>query len=339
MSKTGLQASVRIFTALSLFVVGSCGIDQGGVRVQSEPVDGTVVVSGPITGFGSVIANGLELGTSGTEVRIDGVPAAESDLRIGELIRAIAIRENASLRAASIELEKNVVGPVDAIDAVNGTCSVLGQLVRVDDYTRYDLSGAGGLAAVHLADRIVVSGFALSAGEILATYIGPADPNAALQLTGAVSNPDPAMLRFDLGTLTVDYSQSGIFDIPTGMLEAGTLIEVRGTTVTDGVLFADEIRAVAFAPGVLNAKSTALTTTEASYVGTSTATLDANFIGIVSDIDLPRRVSLGGVDVVLDGDTQILGGNATDITVGSRIQVEGRIPVAGEIHATGIRLF
>lgn len=339
MSRTSLQAAGRIVTVLSLLSLASCGIDQGGARVQPEPMNRTVIVSGPITGFGSVFVNGLELGTSGAVVRIDGVAVAESDLRIGQIIRAVAVRENGSLRAALIEHEENVIGPVDAIDTADGTFGVLGQLVRVDSSTRYDLPGAGGLAAINLQDRIVVSGFALSAGEILATYIAQANPNAPLQLTASVANADPAMLRFDLGGLTIDYSRSGILDVPSGIPTDGTVVEVRGSTVANGILVADEIRSLSLAPGVLTAQSTALTTAEAAYVATTSTTVDANFVGIVSDINLPGRISLGGVDVLLDADTVILGGNAADIAVGSRLQVEGTTVLAGQIQAARVRLF
>src|SRR5262245_1475448 len=74
-------------------VVASCGIDQGGIdspSVIASQSAQTVLVSGPIDGFGSVHVNGLELDTSRAQVRIDGRAASEADLRVGQMIRVVA---------------------------------------------------------------------------------------------------------------------------------------------------------------------------------------------------------------------------------------------------------
>jgi hypothetical protein len=326
-------------TAAMLCVAGACGIDQGGARIQpAAPSPTTIVVSGPITGFGSVHLNGLVLDTVGATVRIDGAPAVETNLHEGQMIRAIAERTGAALRALVIEQQENVIGPIDQIDATNGTMIVLGQRVRADDATRYDLPQVAGLVDLNAGDRVAISGFSLSGGEILATHIGGADPTAPYQLAGSIASADSLALRFDLGGLTVDYSQSGVFDVATGIPQVGAVVEVRGATLANGVLVADEVRTLSRLPGLFNAAATALSPAEAPLVSAPSAALEANFVGIVSDANLPGRVSLGGVDVLLDSTTQIVGGSATDLAVGRRLQVEGTISVLGQIRATRIQL-
>ena len=57
-------------------LLAACGIDQGGIERPPEAPQLTVI-SGPITGFGSVHVNGLVLDASTAQIRIDGAPAIE----------------------------------------------------------------------------------------------------------------------------------------------------------------------------------------------------------------------------------------------------------------------
>ena len=337
-----IETATPIRTVISttlLCIVTACGIDQGGARITpTAPSQATIVVSGPITGFGSIRLNGLVLDTVGATVSIDGAPAVEADLREGQMIRVIASRTGAAFRALSIEQRENVTGAIDQIDTANGTLTVLGQLVHTDAATRYDIPQVASLADLDIGDGIAISGFSLSGGEILATHIGGADPNGPFQLAGSIASTNSIALRFDLGGLTIDYSQSGVFDVPTGIPQVGALVEVRGAMLANGVLLADEVRTLTRLPGLFNSETTTLSPAEAPLVSADNPALEANFVGIVTETNLPGRVSLGGVDVLLDGAIQIIGGVAVDLTVGRRLQVEGTISVLGQIRATRIRL-
>ena len=90
-----MRASYKpVVTKLAIaLLVTSCGIDQGGYHppdVLSSQTAQTVLVSGPIDAFGSLHVNGLVLDTSRAQVRIDGRVASEADLRVGQMIRAVA---------------------------------------------------------------------------------------------------------------------------------------------------------------------------------------------------------------------------------------------------------
>jgi hypothetical protein len=321
-----------------------CGIDQGGARIELPPTAAasrTIVVMGPITGFGSVLVNGLRLDTTGAQIRIDGSPAAQADLREGQVIRAIAEQQGSLLRASLIEHEQNLVGPIDALDAVNGELTVLGQPVRADASTVYQSPLTNGLSDLSVGDRIAVSGLSLASGEILATYIAAAAPTAALQVSATITGTDIPSLRFDIGALTVDYSQAAVLDLANGLPAADVVVEVRGTTLSGGILIADQVRALTLVPGLFSAAATSLTGTGQSGAGpVSTAGgLAANFVGFVTDANLPGRITLGDVDVLLSATTSIVGGGVNDLLIGARLLVEGDVSAFGQIEADRITIF
>jgi hypothetical protein len=331
---------LTVLCVLELVLV-ACGIDQGGVRIPPTVNSGTLVVSGPITGFGSVLVNGLTLSTNGTEVLIDGKLASEADLRVGQIIRAIVRRDATGTRALLIEHEENLVGPVEAIDSANGTVTVLGQTVLIDSATRFDIPQALGIADLQITERIVVSGFPISAGELRATYIRRAGPTELFQITASISGLDIPGLIFGLGNLLIDYSQVAVLQIPNGMPAINLVVEVRGSVLAGGKLVAEEIRQLPLIPGLFDAAATALTPSETPIVGAAatSAVLEANFIGFISSENLPGRISLGDVDVLLDSGTIIVGGTVDDLSIADLIQVEGDISTFGQIQADRIRVF
>jgi len=342
--RRGPQRTATLCATAALCALAACGIDQGGVRVEPATVTRTTLVQGPITGFGSVLVNGLRLETTGTTVRVDGAPGAVADLRVGQMIRAVAAPENGGLRAIVIEQNANVVGPAADLDLVAGTLSVLGQQVATDSGTTFDVQGLTALADLAAGDVVRVSGLAMPTGAILATYIGRADPGEAYQITGAITAADAATLRFDIGALEVDYSQAGILDVAGGMPATGLVVEVTGTAFAGGVLVADAVRGLALVPGRFDSAATALTDVErpivnAAYDAFADEALAANFIGFITAVNPPGRITLGDVDVLIRAGTTVVGGAAADLVVGARVQIEGDVSTLGQIEAVRIRIF
>jgi hypothetical protein len=65
----------------------ACGVDQvAGIQGSGSPVAAGYTSVGPITGFGSVIVDGVEYSTTGAQIRIDDEPAPESQLRVGQIV-------------------------------------------------------------------------------------------------------------------------------------------------------------------------------------------------------------------------------------------------------------
>lgn len=323
--------------ALAALLVSSCGIDQGGVTDPPDPQP--VIVSGPITGFGSVLVNGLSLDTTDAQIVIDGSSSVPSGLRLGQMIRAIAVNVGGSYRAVSIGYQKNVVGSIQEIDLTAGTLKVLDQLILTDASTRYDIPQVSALTDLKTDDVVVISGLRTPSGEVLATYVGTA-PAGLLEIAAAITTVDEAAFRFQLGNLTIDYSAATLLDLPGGMPAPGLAVKVNGTTFSNGVLVAEQVRALALVPGLTNAAVTELTPIEAPLVSPPAAAsgFAANIAGFITAISLPDGISLDGVEVLIDGRTTVVGGFANDLRNGTQVRVEGPILGAGLIRASRITI-
>ncbi|HRD97740.1 MAG TPA: DUF5666 domain-containing protein, partial [Rubrivivax sp.] len=107
--------------------------------------------SGPITGFGSVIVNGVRFDdTAATVVDGEGSPRTRDDLRLGMTVEvesgAITVTQGAQAASARrIEFDCALRGPVTALDKAGGAFTLLGQRVVVDATTVFDDRLAGGL--------------------------------------------------------------------------------------------------------------------------------------------------------------------------------------------------
>ncbi|HEY7671380.1 MAG TPA: DUF5666 domain-containing protein [Gammaproteobacteria bacterium] len=328
-------SSLRAGAILAAAIATACGIDQGGIERPPE-LPQLTVISGPVTGFGSVHVNGLVLEAAGAQIRVDGGPAVEADLRRGQVIRAIALVEPGASRALSIEYQSNLAGSVDALDAAAGTLTVLGQRVRVDAATALDLGQSAALSSLSLTDRVTISGLRTPAGEILATYVGRAGSES--RITGSITNIDPAALTFAIGNLTVDYSQVLLLEVPNGIPQTGAIVEVTGATQIGGALAATQVRALPLATDVLAANATALTSNEIPVVGAaSTTPLAANFVGFIT-ASSAGVIELTDVGVSIGADTAIIGGSANALRTGVLVRVEGRIVGLGQIQADRITI-
>ena len=334
-----------VTAAIAAFgLVAACGIDQGGVRspaiTGSVSTESTVIVTGPISGFGSVVVNGIRLETTSTEVLIDGAPGSESALRIGQIVRAVARRNASGTRATSIEYRSNVTGPVQLVDIATGTFEVLGQAFRIGAETSFD-GPLTGLANLGIGDIVEVSGLTLDDESVRASYIGLADTDGPLHITGAITAVDTSLFTIELGELTVDYATAGVLDVLNGLPEAGLIVEVTGTQIDGDVLVADAVRAIAALPGRTSEDATTLRTEEAGFAldsPASTESLEVSLVGIVTATNLPAGIALRDVSVTITNTTEIAGGSAGDLEPGMRVQIDGQIATAGEIDAERITI-
>jgi hypothetical protein len=321
-------------------VLAACGIDQGGIE-RPPDLGRLTVITGPITGFGSVHVNGLVLASGTAQIRIDGDPGIETDLRRGQVIRAIALVRPGIPIALSIEYQSNLAGPIAALDVPAGTFTVLGQGVLVDGDTVLDL-GPG--AALSIADRVVVSGLRAPTGEILATYVGPAGNE--MRITGSITAVDVGALTFEIGDLTVDYSQAQLLQVPNGLPQIGSVVAVTGAMQIGGALVATQVLTPAFTTDGLAASATALTSDEAPVVALATANTPgqmtttvpaaASFMGFIT-ATAPGVVALADVEVSVNTSTAIIG-DADALLTGALVLVEGRIVGLGKVAADRITI-
>jgi hypothetical protein len=219
-------------------LAGACG---GGGGIALGPSDGgvgsggtgavaSVVASGPIEGFGSIIVNGVryEIDTARAELR------DTSQLKLGMTVQ-ITGTVSTDLRTGTASVVTSTTqakGPVSNLDRTGRSFTVLGLRVTVDETTVF--ADAKGLDALSDATPVQVWGIA-RAGALLATRVERQPVAAAAEqvITDTARELDPGGRSFKVGSLVVSYPSGIPAEVATA-LTAGAPVRVRGTVDAAG---------------------------------------------------------------------------------------------------------
>ncbi|OYY64487.1 MAG: hypothetical protein B7Y51_04390 [Burkholderiales bacterium 28-67-8] len=225
--------------AVALTVVG-CG---GGGGSSGTVAPTSSVYSGPITGFGSVIVNGVRFDTVGANtVDDDGNPVRLDELRLGMMVTVGGDADDATSRgtATQLSLTHGTTGAITSIDTVAGTLVLLGQTVTTNASTIYE--GVATFGDLIVGDPIEVYGVLQSDNTLLATLIEKKSALSGVRLVGYMSALDTITQTFVVGGLTVNYA--AVSPAPSG-LDNGKRVKIRATTGPDlvtGVLTAASVK-------------------------------------------------------------------------------------------------
>ena len=205
-----------LFAGLAALLTGSLGGCGGGVGSEGTGS----FASGTITGYGSIIVNGVHFDESAATVLDDeGQAVARSALALGMVVQisagpiSSAADGSSAAVASSVRTQRALVGPVDAVDLAGGRLRVLGQTVLVSGDTVFDERLSGGLAALAPGQWLEVYGFYNpGATGFAASRVGASGPSAGLRVSGTVAAVDARAQTFQLGSQT--YSIAGLGSSP-----------------------------------------------------------------------------------------------------------------------------
>lgn len=319
------QRNIVKLAAVAVLVAG-CGGGGGdgssGGTSNPPPSGGTsqtVFVSGAITGFGSVIVNGVRYDTDSAQVSIENQPASAMDLKVGQVVRIEAtVDANGNARAKSVSQDDLLQGPVTAIDVAAGTITVAGQVVTTDADTLFDDSiPTRSLNGLTVGDVVEVHGF-VSAQGVHATRIEMAGSGETeVEVTGLVANLDTTAQRFDIGDLRVDYSTATLEDFGSGGIAEGQLVEVEGRSfLSDGALRATEVEREDRRFGGDGDKS--------------------EIEGLVTRFVSATDFDVAGQRVTTTSSTRYEHGVAADLALDVKVEVEGRFDAEGTLVASKV---
>jgi hypothetical protein len=199
--RIGWTQRLWIVGAICVALLVACG--GGGVGTGGTGS----FASGPISGFGSIIVNGVHYDDSSARVDDDdGTRRTTDDLRLGMTveIQANAVRDNAAT-AEKVRIVSELVGRVDAADS--NQLVVNGLAVHTDAGTVFDDRFSGGRAGVHAGSVVEVFGFSSgAAGDVLATRIEPAPRTETYKFHGTLSQVDTRSRTFHIGSQTFVYA-------------------------------------------------------------------------------------------------------------------------------------
>ncbi|KPF68744.1 hypothetical protein IP84_08985 [beta proteobacterium AAP99] len=306
-------------TALTLLV--ACGGADAPTRLAGGGEDGTgappdSAASGVITGFGSVIVNGVRWDTSSADIAVNGVRnRRQDDLRVGMVVTVLGRRDSATTsgRAVEVVFDNLLQGSVEAPLAAS-TLRVAGQAVLVNSDTQFE--GAADAASLRLGDRVQISGFRERAGVIRATWIGVLSAVNAIELTAPITAVGAGSIQ--AAGLTIDTRAAQLVDVPAGGLAAGqwARIVLSGPPVA-GTATATRVRVLSgsFLPSVINVQLQGLVDDYNAGAGT----FEIN--------DRPVR---------LTASTRFVDGTRANLADNARVEVRG-VVTGGAVQADEVR--
>ena len=235
-----------IFHLFLLFIVscsGSSTTTTENADVAEGGVGGTGISTGSLTGFGSIFVNGVEFDVGSAEFIRDGNNSfSESDFNIGEyvVVNGTVNADGLTGTASKVIFEDIVEGVVTSASTDNVSINVLGQKVISDKLTVF--IGFKLLTDLLPGNVVEVSGFRNAAGEINATGIllkenAFIEGATEFELNGKIKTVDTTSLTFELGGLTVDYSQAVLEKITNNIPSLNLNVEVKSTKVLNGNTF------------------------------------------------------------------------------------------------------
>lgn len=332
-----------VLAAVSAAVLGACG--GGGATsspaatsapapVASSPAPAPVgqsTVSGTVTGFGSVIVDGVRIDDSAVAAgqQLDDGTVQSVELKLGQHVE---VQHDGQLVATQVRVVDQADGTVSAVDTTAGTLVVAGQNVMVNtDPTLGPVTvfeGYASLAAVQINDRVEVHGIvktdASGKTSIQATRIEKASATAdtADHVDGLVANLSASAHTFQLGGLLVDYGAAKL--LPAGAALA------NGTEVHVAVPLGTASSGTAVKATVVQVRDhTAQAGARDSELGGAISTLDAT----------AKTLTINGVKIDASAASYDQSGKSfADLKVNAYVVVKGSYGSDGTLKATTIVL-
>ncbi|MEN0039055.1 MAG: DUF5666 domain-containing protein [Cellvibrio sp.] len=279
----------------------------------------TEVTQGMVTGFGSVIVNGIHYDMAGADINVDGKASLESDLKVGQIVRITGTvnADGKTGKATKLESESQLEGPISSIDLASGTLVALGQTLLLTADTFYDDNLTA--AQLKVGDVIEVSSYLNSNGVQVVTRIDlEDDKDEKFQLAGNISNLDTTNRTFSINGTLVNYSGSNLAALT---LSNGLRVRVVGNY--DGSVFT--------AQGNLHASNL-------GFKHNDDDDFEIELSGTVANLVAGTSFTLDGITVLINNRTEYDDGVAANLVDGIQVKVEGRLDANQNLVAEEIDL-
>jgi hypothetical protein len=315
-----INKCVFIFTLLFLVSCGGGSSNSNTVPPAPTPQaptpqPTTVTSSGKISGFGSVVVNGVHFNTDNVLVETDDdANTDENALAIGMVVDITGHIDQATntMYADHISYNAKVEGPVSSIDLVNQSFVVLGQTVMVNSLTQFENIT---LNTLTVGNSVEVSGEIDANGAILASRVQlSGSSETEFKLRGAIAALDETAKTFTVHGVTVDYLNAQI----DGTLANDVKVKVISTQdIANGILVATKVK---------------VQTQEQHNQGTQRA-IGGEITRFASATDF----SIDDVNITTDAQTQFEHGQISNLALGVEISVHGLINENQVLAADKIR--
>lgn len=291
------------------------------VPTSPTPTSTTTQITGVITGFGSVFINGVEYETDSAEVSTDdNAGASETDLQVGMVITLNGeVNEDGTTgNASSIHYDEQLKGPLDSIDLIANSLSVLGQTIFFDDLTSLDNVI---LSELIPGDFLEISGFFDADGNLYATRIEKESESNQLKVQGIVEMLDTVNKTFTLSNLTIDYSSAVFDDFIEADLANNQEVRVKGPSSA----LANEI----FVVSEIKLKNSSKEHEDGD---------DKHTEGFITSFESSSSFIVNDIHVITDENTEFEHGSVDSLMLNVRVKIKGEYNATGDLLAKEIRI-
>jgi len=303
--------------------LSACGGGGGGLANLAPGTGGTgspIYAQGAISGFGSVIVNGVKFDDTQATVHLDGVAAQSTDLRLGMVAGVQGQRSATDVTlgtAEVIEVWSIALGPIERV--MDGHFVMLGMTIQTDTNTL--LEGISSVAALTPSQTVSVWGLQVDADgtQWRATRVKLETTSVNRVATGLVKRSD------DEATLNgLDLSGELAEDLPTGVM-----VRVNGTLKEDGSLRVSGRQVLnsgieTYADGVIELEG---------FVTSSPANNRFMMGNITVDASNPALSTVVS-QLAIGQEVEVYGSWSSGVLLASRIALEGDQSKGIEIEAT-----
>ncbi len=335
MNKSRLP-SYLLLASCTAAILAACG---GGSSAPGAPTPapapapvilGQSTVSGTVTGFGSLIVDGVRINNSGAAAgkEHDDGTVEVVELKLGQHVE---VEHDGLLVASKVRVSAEAEGAVTAVDLVAGSLKVVGQVIVVNtDATLGPVTvfqGYSALATVQVNDKVEVHALIKTdaAGKVTlqATRIEKKTvADTADRVHGIVAELSTTAHTFKLGALLIDYTDAKL--LPTAAVLANGK-EVHVAIPLGTVAGSTAVKAIVVKMRDHKAESGA----KDSELGGAISTLDAT----------TKMLTINGVKVDASAATFDQAGNTfADLKLNSYVVVKGSYGSDGSLKATKIVL-
>jgi hypothetical protein len=333
-----LRALARSSTLLATLLVGltltACGGGGGsGGTGDSLASADTGFSQGAITGFGSIIVNGVRFDDSKAHAagRIsdddddDNPGRGSDDLRLGMVVSVSSSGTGtATATASAISFGSELQGLVQSKVGSTGTrtLTILGQTVVVGTRTIFDPSSLpGGFDDINVGNALEVHGLLdAAANKLMATRIErKSSPPNAYKITGNVASLNVGSKTFKIGSENISYSATDSNNLRVSLTN-GITVKVRLATVqtTTGTWSATRIKPAKKALENRNKVEVEGLITDFTSI-TSTFKVNGIPVQVTTTTSLPAGITLAnGVNV------EVHGSLVNGTLIASRVKLEGK---------------
>lgn len=311
-----LKPLIAISIVASSLLLTACAETQ----LAEGGIGGTGISVGPITGFGSIIQNGVRYDVSQARFMRDGIMVADqSQYRIGEIvkIKGTINADGVTGEATQVDYGSLLQGQITALSEDGKSLYILKQQVRIDSLTV--MHGIKLFSDLKLGNVVQISGARDAQGVIRANSLtlqqaSFVNGSSVQLLEGRISQVDVSNQTFIINGLVIDYSRVARGALPA---ENQYLRVTSRASLQNNLLLASDYR--------LTQEFVEFTVGE-----------EAELEGLVTAFISPSRFAVNGQLVVTTAATEFENSTAADIKLNALLEAEGRINKQGELVAEEI---